>query len=288
MKSNNLKTVLTLLVVSLFFTSCEESEAIDNEIAIISEDNTIALVESEDISDEIDNIVDDFLAEEFNVSGKDEAAKDESSNKGYRPACLVKTIVLNAGNKTVTLDFGEGCESHNGHVLAGKIIMSYAFDRAIKTVTVTKTFEGFSFNNVAVEGENIIVRVKKNENGNPQSTKTINVTYTWSDGVEAIKKGTKVREFIEGSETRNWGDNVFLITGDWTLTFKDGTVFSSTIVESLKRKMACRFLVSGSIEVDKAKRVGTLNFGDGTCDNKAIFTTADGTEKEITLRKRKK
>ena len=81
---------------------------------------------------------------------------------------------------------------------------------------------------------------------------------------------------------------MFLITGDWTSTFKDGTVFSSKITQALRREMSCRFAVSGTIEIDRGDTVGLLNFGDGTCDNLAIFTDSEGEETEITLRKRKR
>ncbi len=132
--------------------------------------------------------------------------------------------------------------------LSGRTIMSYVKDEEAGTTTITHTFDEFFFNDVAVEGENIIVRVEANENGNPQSTKTIDVTHTWPDGEFNSRAGTKVREWIEGDETKTWADNVYLITGNWTSTFKDGTVFSSNITQALRREMVCRFTVSGTIE----------------------------------------
>jgi hypothetical protein len=63
---------------------------------------------------------------------------------------------------------------------------------------------------------------------------------------------------------------------------------SATIIEPLIRKTACRFIVSGTIDKQKHNRSGVLNFGEGTCDNVAIFTTDTGEEIEIVLRKRKR
>jgi len=98
--------------------------------------------------------------------------------------------------------------------------------------------------------------------------------------------GEKTREWIEGYDTRTWGDNVYLITGNWTNTFKDGTIFSATITEPLRREMSCRYIVSGIVEFVKGDATGSLNFGDGTCDNLAIYTNAEGVETEIVLRRR--
>jgi len=280
------KLLLVFIVSSFVFTSCEDSNSIDEPQALLTEDQTVALVESDDISDEVDNIVDNFLNEEFTVAGKYEASKSDNSNIGGRPECATKTIVIEGASKTVSLDFGEGCELPNEHILAGKITMNFLFDKESKTTTVTQTFDGFMFNSIAVEGENTIVRTKENENGNPQSVKSINVTLTWPDGETAIKIGTKTREFIKGYDTKTWGDNVFLISGNWAHTFKDGTVFTSKITNSLRREMACRFIVSGTIEIVRANRTGTLDFGDGACDNIATFTNSEGVVTEITLRKR--
>jgi len=42
--------------------------------------------------------------------------------------------------------------------------------------------------------------------------------------------------------------------------------------------------VSGIVELHKNEHSGTLDFGDGSCDNKAMFPTEAGDEIEITLR----
>lgn len=198
--------------------------------------------------------------------------------------CVTKTIVLTSEIKTVTLDFGEGCELPSGNVLKGKIIMSYAISTDVHSLTITHAFENFYFNDISVEGGNTIVRVRENDNGNPQSVITFNTTLTWPDGVFATREGTKTREW-EGYDTRLFGDNVFLITGNWKATFKDGTVIFANVLEPLRREMACRFIVSGVLELQKNDRVGTLDFGDGTCDNIAIFTNGDGVESEVILKR---
>jgi hypothetical protein len=289
MRMNKLKFVLIFMVSSLIFTGCENSNlvAVDEISEVISEEETVALLESDDISDEVDNIIDDFLFEDLNTSNKSEASKAEGDNHGGVPECVTKTVVWEANTKTVTLDFGVGCELPNGHILTGKIIMSYLFNLESQTITVIQSFEGFTFNDATVEGENTIVRMRENENGNPESTKTIGVTITWPDGEFVSRIGTKTREFIEGYDTKTWGDNVFLISGNWTNTFKDGTVCSATITVDLRRGMVCRFIVSGIIEITKNDLVGSLNFGDGTCDNIGVFTNSDGEESEIILKRRK-
>ena len=289
MSMNNLKLklVAVFMVSGLIFTSCEDSnpvEAVDaaEVVDVISEEQAIALIESDDISDEVDNIIDDFLYADLNLSGKDEASKTDGDKFGGMPDCVVKTVVKDVTTKTVTLDFGEGCELPNGNIIAGKIIMSYSFDSELQIIAVIQSFESFTFNDIKVVGENTFVRVKENEDGNPESTKTIDMTLTWLDGEYVSRVGTKTREWIEGYDTKTWDDNVYLITGNCTNTFKDGTVCSSTIIVELRREMACRYIVSGIIEYTKGEFTSSLNFGDGTCDNIGI----DGEGNEIILKRR--
>lgn len=286
------KTILNFLALiaigSFVFISCDDNDSDSNPelTEAITEEETVALVESDDISDEVDNILEDILVEDFyTTSSKDEAGKDSETQRVI-PECMIRTVVKEGNTKTVTVDFGDGCEIAFGHVLSGKVIMSYVYDLEVKTVTITNTFDGFTFNEVLIEGENVIVRAKENENGNPQSVKTINVKHTWPDDEFVTRTGTRTREWVEGFDTKTWGDNVFLITGNKATTFKNGTVCNSEIIEPLRREMACRFIVSGILEISKGDKNGTLNFGDGSCDNKAVFTNIAGETKEITLRKR--
>ena len=279
MKILNLKLLLFFVVSSFLFTSCNNSDNIDSSQPI-SADETNTFVEVDNISDEVNNVIDDFFAEESL------GARSEDSNPGGISSlgCIARTVVIEGTTKTITLDFGDGCELPNGTVLSGKIILVHAVDTDVKSLTITYTFENFYFNELNIEGENTVVRVRENENGNPQSTLTVNIKITWPDGEFASRRGTKVREWIEGYDTRTFGDNVFLITGNWITTFKNGTILSATVIEPLRREMACRFIVSGVVELQKNDRNGSLNFGDGRCDNTAIFTNEEGEEFEVTLR----
>lgn len=278
MKILNLKLLVFFVVSNFFFTSCDDNDTVDLSEPI-SADETIALVEVDDISDEINNVIDDYFAEEEQLLSKSE----EESKTDDLLTCVTRTIVITDTLKVVTLDFGEGCELPSGNVLSGKIMMNYSIDPNLLTLTITYTYENFYFNEIHVEGENIIVRIRENENGNPQSTLTYNTTMTWPDGLYASKQGTKIREWIEGSDTRIFDDNVFLITGNWTVTFSDGSIFSSNIIVSLRREMACRYIVSGIVEIQKLEIKDTLDFGDGSCDDKAILTNEAGETSEITL-----
>lgn len=290
MKILNSKLWMSLTILGLLFISCSENETIETTTASsLTEEEALTLIESDNVSDEMDNLVDDFLYGDIETGGKtDVASKDEAQNRGRIPDCATKTVIEDGNLKTIIIDFGDGCEVRNENILSGKVIITYEKNEELLSLTISKTFEDFYFNDVAVTGGKSIVRKRTNDNGNPESTTTMNITHTWSDGEFNSKEGVKTREWIEGADTKPSSDNIFLITGEWTNTLKSGDIYSSKIIVALRREMACRFIVSGIMEISKPEVSGTLNFGEGTCDDKAILTNADGDEIEITLKRRRK
>jgi len=272
-------SILMLALVGLLMTSCQDEDTIidvptSQEVDLKS---TETEAELDKISDESSAIIEEaYLMEEFPET------KSNASDR-YLPDCVTITIVLVQNMKTVTIDFGEGCELRNGNIVSGKIILEYEKDPEAATKMISFEFDGFTFNDKKVEGSGSILRERSNENENPQSTKTGDVTVTWPDGTFANRNGTKIREWIEGHGTGAWGDNVFLITGNWMFTKKNGTVLSANITEALRKELACKFIVSGTIELSRNENNAVLNYGDGDCDDLATVSINGGERQEIHL-----
>lgn len=274
MKKSILNFVMIFIVTAFVFTSCaDEDSTVDTQI---SSQEAKSIIQLDNVSDQLNNVLDDYFVAEGIAGRSDEKAKSTE-------ACWTKTVVLDLQNQVVTLDFGDGCTLNSGDVIKGKVILTYAINITAQSFTVNYTFEDFYFNDLSVTGSNKIEGVRENTNGNPQSVLVVDEKITWPSGDYAMRKGTKTREFVEGYGTRTYTDNVFLITGNWTDTFNNGTVIKGTVTENLKREMTCKHFVSGKLKLEKNKIYGTLDFGDGTCDNKAIFTLSNGSEIEIDL-----
>lgn len=273
-----------VLISALTFMACSEDDSASEESIADAEVITEAQLqysdESEQMSDDIAEIAEDvYASDELSATSKGSYVSD------YLPDCVTITTVVTDNTKEKTIDFGEGCELRNGNVLSGIVKMSYAIDMEAASKTITVGLEGFTFNDVAIEGGASILRVRSNENGNPQATATKNYSATWPDGETASFSGTRTREWIEGFGTGFWGDNVFLITGNGTFTNKAGNVFSKEVITPLRREMSCRFIVSGVLEISRNDATASLDFGDGTCDAQGILTKPDGSEEEIFLRR---
>ena len=283
LKLLNLKTPLLFGMALLTIVSCSTEES-DSET--FSNDEVISATElkfsdeTEMISEEVTAIAEDvYAAEEIALTSKSDYTTD------FLPDCVTITTVVTDTTREKTIDFGEGCELPTGNVLSGIIYLSYALDMEAASKTIALSLENFTFNGVAIEGGADILRVRSNDNGNPQGTSNASFTATWPDGATASFTGTRTREWIEGFGSGFWGDIVFLITGKRTYTGRLGNVYEKEVITPLRRELACRFIVSGVLNISRNENTASLDFGDGTCDAKGVLTYPDGTEQEIFLRR---
>ena len=280
LKKMNLAGVM--LMATLLFISCEKEESPE----VINEEQTFEVAElqasdeSELISEEVLNIGEDvFATHQIAATAKGDYRSD------YLPDCVTITTVVTSTSVEKTIDFGEGCELPNGNILSGIIFLSFEKDMELATHTLALALENFTFNSVAVEGSASIVRMRANENGNPQADASASYNATWPDGSTASFTGNRTREWIEGYGTGFWGDNVFLISGKGTFTGKMGNVFVKETISPLRRELACRFIVSGVLEISRNDLTASLDFGDGSCDAKGMLTYPNGETEEIFLRR---
>jgi hypothetical protein len=268
-------------MAATFLFSCNKEES-----APIVEEETFEVAElkasdeSELISEEIMNIAEDvYMADEAAATSK------FSYNSDFLPDCVTITTVITSTTKERTIDFGAGCELPNGNLLSGIIYLSYAKDMELATKTLSLSLENFTFNGVAIDGSASIIRMRSNENGNPEADASASFSGTWPDGATASFSGNRTREWIEGYGTGFWGDNVYLISGKGTYTGPMGNVFVKETVTPLRRELSCRFIVSGVLNISRNDATASLDFGDGSCDAKGLLTYPDGSTKEIFLRR---
>lgn len=288
-KSLKTKKITGLMLMAIMaFTSCNKEDSpnmVDEEAGeeVISVAELKVSDEAELISEEITSIGEDVYAvDEISTISKSFYASD------YLPDCVTITTVVTDTTKEKTIDFGEGCELPNGNVLSGIINLSYAKDMEMASKTLNLSLENFTFNEVAVEGSASVIRKRTNDSGNPQSDAVANFDGVWPDGGTASFSGNRTREWIEGYGSGFWGDNVFLISGKGTYTGKLGNVFVKETVTPLRRELACRFIVSGVLEISRNDATASLDFGDGSCDAKGTLTYPDGTSEEVFLRRFRK
>lgn len=275
----NLRLFMTVMAMALFITGCSDNESVDNTPDEQQQDFSEVSRSAE--IDRASDSMDDIAISVYEI--QEQSEQNRTTANFQLPDCFTVTVVMEQNYREITIDFGtEGCLV-NGNLHKGKIILTYERDPEAQEVFITKTLEDFYFNVKNIQGGKTILKQLSNENGNPQFTKTSDITVVWPNGAQASRGGVKVREWIEGFGSGVFSDNVFEVTGNWSTTFVNGNTHSYTVVIPLRREVICYYFVSGSIDVERTNFSGVFDYGEGDCDNQATFTFANGEIIDIVL-----
>jgi hypothetical protein len=187
--------------------------------------------------------------------------------------------------KTVTIDFGAGCEVR-GHLRKGKIITVYSGRMHVPGSKAVTTFENFSIDSFGIQGKHTVTNTTAPGGNNRSFTtqvegaKITNLNSGQWCSWDAVRTMTQ----LEGNGTPFYPrDDVFSITGNRSVSCSDGKSWTSEITTPLVKKFTCRWMVKGVVKIEMKASQATLDFGDGTCDNTATIT-ANGVSRVITLR----
>jgi hypothetical protein len=205
-------------------------------------------------------------------------------------ACYSVTITqLNPSTRfplQILIDFGAGCTGRDGSTRKGKIIVLYTGKLTTSGNSATVTFDGYYIDNIKVEGSH---KITNTSTADRKSFTTVvsNAKLSQSADNFIMWNSNKTITQTEGMATPLIAiDDVFNITGQANGAVQlDGKYFewSATITAPLLKRFSCRWISKGTLSLGKGNAVvAVLDYGAGTCDNKATFSV-NGTIHEITL-----
>lgn len=265
MKFIPFKFMLPLLVFSLVLTtSCDKDENTPPEETPFGSENSSRAAKVDNVAEGSFNIMERAFVE------------NETEGRGFGgnslfPACTEITVGIQGNKITILLDFGESCTLNNGNIVSGSIFMQYG-PLVSGTYTIDYTFQNFVFNGNGVSGGGEILYEIANKNGNPQSTVNESITVSFpGNPATGTRTGLRVSEWVEGVGSGNWEDNVYHVTGHWQTVFTNGFERSGKVVKTLVFKTNCHYIVDGRLEVAQDGQTAIIDFGDGVCDNLAVF-----------------
>lgn len=250
-----------VFLVALLLTNCDV-ESVQEDFNFSAENSLRAA--------QTDNVADGALSIIENAYAETEEPRSVAVTTLF-PDCTTITIQPNGNGGTISLDFGTGCQLNNGAFVTGSIEIVYGpLDNGTRNLTYEYT--NFAYNSNGITGGGSVVRVIDNGNGNPQSTVTETITVSFTDSeITATRTATRIAAWVEGVGSGTWQDNVYHITGNWETTFTNGFSRTGTVTQQLVRKLNCRYLVSGLLEISQQSLTGVIDWGDGSCDNQATL-----------------
>jgi len=268
--------------LSLTILSCSKE---DNSNGAISAEDAKVSAKIDAMNDDVSSIVEE---QEMNTYSNSTSGKTADLANSELTTCATITRIPAFGTApspgetvTKTIDFGTGCTLNSGNVVSGKIIITFVFDPGATSHTITYSFDNFKHNNIEFNGDKTFTRTMVTTAANPTAhplvTMNMDLTATLPGGATYHRVGTRIREIIEGFGNDILADNVYEITGNWTTTIPNGALQVSTITTPLHVKMSCMLLnqpliVSGIITIIRNSTTATLDFGNGDCDNLAVFS----------------
>ena len=271
MKKRTLISVInSLFMIALFglvITSCNSEDPVNENQSSSLESIAYSQAEIDDISEGINDIIENVYFDiENQVESKNEVAKNTSILK-FIPDCAVITKVNSGNTKNIIVDYGDGCTMHNENILSGKIIMNITFNIGELKAIINTSFDNFYFNGKKVEGN--VKKTLSVVNGMPEANINTNIKIIWEDESYVTISGERKRVWIDGYNNFDFGDNVFLVSGNWTITKKNGNLRTVSIVEPIRREMSCRYIVSGIVKIEQGDQEIIVDYGDGECDDVA-------------------
>ncbi len=206
-----------------------------------------------------------------------------SENLNSSPGnCPVVTFFItpdpNAYIKYITTyDWSEnGCTGSDGIVRKNKIIVTYTGKMDVPGNIALNSFSGFYVNNNRIDGfQEIKCKTPDPANNFPVYDVYSNLEIKFPNQLfVSTYKSKLTRTLIEGAGTPTKDDDVWQLTGTITGTTIEDIEWTAICNKPLLKKGSCKWFSSGSITISPAKgSPRTIDFGTGTCDNKATITT---------------
>jgi hypothetical protein len=284
--------VLTALISIGTLTSCD-----DNQFDFSSNDSNN--VESETVSESYFEDVDDITTLAISADAATATGSRESSagRGGVKPNdsrfnCATVTFEFAEDNSVsaphgyIKIDFGVGCTDTRGNVRKGAIMIEFKGIRFMPNSQIITTLEGYSINDIAIEGTRTVTNTSGSLEVNPKFTITVeDGKITWPDGTFATREASRTREWVRALNPLN---DEWIVTGSAAGSNRDGSTYIMEITTPLIYKRSC-VTSSGGIAVKGAKvltvdgKVITIDYGSGECD-RMITITINGVTKEIEVK----
>jgi hypothetical protein len=288
MKTNRLLTAIVIFTLSASLIACKKegaqglADAPDTESETtfeLSGDQAIA----DNLTEDANNVFMEAAADR-NLLGNNFAAQPvETANI---LACASVTVTPATGfPKTIVIDFGAGtCTSPNGVVHKGKIniILSDSVRKAGSKAVMT--FTNYYVNGFKKEGTLTWTNTSIPSTRSWQR-KVENGKITAPNGMYWLHNGVRDVVQIAGTNTpNNLLDDIFLTTGNHTVTNAAGKTRDCFITEALQKKTSCDNIGAGKLKVQGALHTAVIDFGNGDCDKIATISIDGQTPRTIALR----
>jgi hypothetical protein len=215
-----------------------------------------------------------LIASSFGVALRGAEEANGFANQKADERCGTITITPAAPDvfpKVISVDFGAGCTDNDGKFKSGKVTVS------IGKIWEPGTEVSIQYDNYKEDGAQLSGKFTLRN----QSTSTAGIFVVLAEDIQAADANgftlayDAVQTFtqIAGHPTWwDWNDDVYQVTGSIQSVLTNGETVDWTIQTPLVKANNCFWVSAGTGLLDiNGLEVG-VDYGDGTCDNKAVLT----------------
>jgi len=268
----------SLLVFSFTFNSCTKDEVVN-----FTDTNSIVASATIDGINELDFQTGTQVTFE-NALSKNASATNVKSLLGACAVVTIDNVTPNSFPKIITIDFGTGCTT-NGITRKGKLKITLSGLVSTPKSTMKIERENYYVNGMKVEGV-ILYTNETTTAAVPQWSRTItNGKLTSVDGSVYFNSGSHTIRQTEGASTPLiLADNTYeMISGDHMVSKENGAKLTLSVAAPLVKKYDCNYVSKGKLNVKGPLLNGTLDYGNGDCDNKLTYTHENGIVFNLTM-----
>ena len=234
-------------------------------------------------SDDSENVNEEITAQDIENAGTiDEASipymdaitisneilSDEGVLAGRTQACFVATTTQMENQLLVT--FESNCTGEDGKVRSGSILLEWSGSHETNDFSYTASFDGYKLDDYGLAGSITVSNMTFTQNGG-------GFTCVVDDGIVTCPDGKQIMYEQDFDYDLTFGEALEIrVTGSATGAGKEGNSYTANIKDAILVVSGCDYAVSGSFDITFNDRpTVTVNYGDGTCDNKAIASRGD-------------
>lgn len=270
-------TIVVITISALFFTKCKKNNNSDqNEPWSEKSAEVLNVTALKDM--EAFNFLMDTIYTSTNLNSNPGDCPFVTFFMTPDPDAYIKYIT--------TYDWTDnGCISSDGLTRKGKIIVSLSGKMDVPGSVALNSLQNFYSNNNRFNGfQEIKCKVSDPVNHFPVYDVYSNLEIKYPDQLYVSTfRSTLTRTMIQGSATSLQNDDVWSLTGTIVGSTVDDFEFNAIISKPLIKKNSCKCFDSGTIIITPLNGSQcTIDFGTGTCDNKATITK-DGKTIEVQI-----
>jgi hypothetical protein len=278
-----LKIISAVVTIALFLTGCEQSPWNTDEFSenvTLAEEEVASLKSAESTDSDVDAAK---FGGHLMKGGMMLGGSHLLFGRNF-PPCATVSVDSDEFPKIITVDYTDGCVGRMGLQKKGSLTIEMSDTILNEGAEYIVTFANVSFGNRTIEKTITYTNDGQVDGEHWEISYEMISTTTFEREEETftiVREFSGIKKWLAGFDTPECADDQFTRNGSGSITVNKELKFER-VVTNLMIDRACKYPLSGVIEITRGEESMSIDFGAGECDNLALVTKGEESE-EIEL-----